>query len=155
MANSSGSFSTGKLVASVFSDDMGRPSVTESGTSPAMAGDELHGVADLIGGERRAFLHARDLLLADLSCPLTLETLSRQSGIGVARLKRGFPRHFGSTAHDLFQQARMSEARHRLSKGAGTVSEVASALGYSNFSHFAAAFRKVTGVNPSDVLKGK
>ncbi|MBW7902540.1 MAG: helix-turn-helix domain-containing protein [Rhodocyclaceae bacterium] len=51
----------------------------------------------------------------------------------------------------LFMQERMHEARRRLLSGAGSVTEVATDLGYANVSHFAAAFRKRFGVNPASL----
>lgn len=96
---------------------------------------------------------ARDLLLADLSSPPSVEALARASGLTILKLKRSFPKIFGRSIYDLFQHERMLEARRRLMNGAESVSTVAVDLGYSNLSHFAQAFRRQIGVNPSEVLK--
>lgn len=108
-----------------------------------------------IRSERSALLKVRDMLLSDLSSPPTLSSLSMACGISVIRIKRGFPHHFGRTVYDLFQEERMMEARRLLRRPGASVSEVASRLGYSNFSHFSAAFRKYCGVNPSEFMSGR
>ena len=43
----------------------------------------------------------------------------------------------------------MERSRLLLESGAMNVTEVAKRVGYSNMSHFAAAFRKKFGINPS------
>ncbi len=96
---------------------------------------------------------ARDLLLADLSYAPGLPALAAESGLGLVKLKRGFRALFGCSAHALFLQERMLEARRRLLSGGITVTEVASDLGYTNISHFAAAFRKQFGVNPGALAR--
>lgn len=98
-------------------------------------------------------VRARDLLLSDLANPPTIEALAKASGLSILKLKRGFPKCFGRTIYDMFQQERMLEAQRRLSAGAESVSTVAVDMGYSNLSHFAQAFRRQIGVNPSEVLK--
>ena len=48
----------------------------------------------------------------------------------------------------------MLQARTQLLRGRLSVAHVATDLGYSNPSHFAAAFRKQFGVNPSALRRG-
>lgn len=47
----------------------------------------------------------------------------------------------------------MNEARSELEGKGKTVTEVALDLGYSNISHFAAAFRKQFGINPGQMKR--
>lgn len=101
--------------------------------------------------DRAKLLRARDLLLADLSLAPTLTELAAYSGLSLLKLKRGFRALFGNSVYGLFMQERMHEARRRLLSGAGSVTEVATDLGYANVSHFAAAFRKRFGVNPASL----
>ncbi|CCG41209.1 helix-turn-helix transcriptional regulator [Magnetospirillum molischianum] len=99
--------------------------------------------------ERRKLVRARDRLLADLSQPPTIADLAREVHLSAPRLKRGFRQLFDSSIYGLFQRERMYEAHHRLSQGESSVLGIASELGYTNASHFAAAFRKQFGINPS------
>jgi AraC family transcriptional regulator len=98
--------------------------------------------------EMRKLHRARDLLLADLTQAPTIAMLAAETGLPVMKLKRGFRQLFDDSVYGLFQRERMVEARRRL--GADTpVMLVASDLGYTNASHFAAAFRKQFGIAPS------
>lgn len=98
---------------------------------------------------QKKLLRARDLLLTDLSKAPTIAELARETGLSVVRLKRGFRQLFDHSIYGLFQQERMHTARQRLSSGDTPVIVVAADLGYTNASHFTAAFNKQFGVNPS------
>lgn len=102
--------------------------------------------------DKSRLTRARDLLLADLAKAPSLNELATSSGLSLIKLKRGFKAVFGSSVYGLFLEERMHEAKRRLLVGRTTVTEVATDLGYSNVSHFSAAFRKQFGVNPA-VLK--
>jgi len=80
--------------------------------------------------------------------PPTLAELARQVGLGETALKRGFPRVFGTTVFGYLRERRLDRARQLLLSGEATVMEAAAAVGYSNPSNFASAFRARFGVNP-------
>lgn len=98
---------------------------------------------------RRQLLHARDLLLADLSAAPSIPALAHEAGLSAPSLTRGFKKLFGTSPYKLFQRERMHAAHHRLSIGRASVTTVAADLGYINLSHFSAAFRKEFGVLPN------
>ena len=100
--------------------------------------------------DRMRLARARAQLLSDLSQPPLLVDLARENGLSLARLKRGFRALYGFSVYGLFQHERMHEARRRLLRADASVSSVACDLGYTNMSHFAAAFRKQFGVNPGE-----
>lgn len=102
--------------------------------------------------ERRRLLAARERLLEDLSTPPTIAELAMEVGLNQLKLKRGFRLLFGTGIYSLFQRHRMERARELLCKR--NVTETALMLGYSNISHFSAAFRKQFGVLPSEARKG-
>jgi len=108
-----------------------------------------HPIAPLPAAERRKLRRAHERLLADLSQPPTIAELAREVNLSVLKLKRGFRLLFDDSVYGLFQRERMQEAHRRLRAGEFSVTEVASELGYTNASHFAAAFRKQFGVPPS------
>lgn len=93
----------------------------------------------------------RDQLLADLSCPPNLLALAQNAGLSVPTLTRAYRRQYGRSIYDHFQQERMHQAYARLHGGQLSVARVAVDLGYSNTSHFAAAFHKQFGINPSQL----
>ncbi|AHF03936.1 AraC family transcriptional regulator [Marichromatium purpuratum 984] len=101
--------------------------------------------------ERRCLLAARDRLLSNLSEPPTIAELAQDTGLNQLKLKQGFKALFGTSIYALFQQHRMDRARQLLRQH--SVTETALMLGYSNISHFSAAFRKQFGVLPSETRR--
>ncbi|MFB6363510.1 helix-turn-helix transcriptional regulator [Paenibacillus elgii] len=96
---------------------------------------------------------ARDILLQTLAQPPSLLALSRKISLNDYKLKIGFKEVFGMTVFEFVRQQRMEKARLLLEKGSLNVSQAASLVGYNNFSHFAALFKKTYGVNPSDYVR--
>lgn len=98
--------------------------------------------------------YAKEILINNLDNPPTLNTLARQIGLNEYKLKQGFRYIFDTTVFGYLHNYRMEQSRLLLESGTMNVTEVAQAVGYSNLSHFAAAFRKKFGVNPSVFRKG-
>lgn len=103
------------------------------------------GVTRRFGEQVRA---AAALLAQHLESPPPLAELARQAGLSETSLKRGFRQVFGTTAFGYLRARRMERARALLEAGEATVLEAAALVGYSNPSHFSAAFRREFGVNP-------
>lgn len=95
---------------------------------------------------------AKKILIDQLDHPPSLMELSRRVGLNDFKLKVGFRQVFGTTVFGYLHQHRMERARQLLSDRRMNVREVAQAVGYTNQSHFAAAFRKQFGVNPKSYL---
>lgn len=104
--------------------------------------------------DRQRLVRARDRLLEDLGKAPSLSELARESGLSQSKLTRGFRELFGNSVYGVFQQTRMIQARDRLMSGNESVMRIASDLGYANASHFAMAFRKQFGINPSMLKNG-
>lgn len=102
--------------------------------------------------ERKLLVAARERLLHDLGNPPTIAELARETGLNQLKLKRGFKVVFGHSIYALFQRERMDRARVLLQQNG--VTETAMTLGYSNVSHFSAAFRKQFGVLPREARRG-
>ncbi|MFP4299083.1 MAG: helix-turn-helix transcriptional regulator [Spirulinaceae cyanobacterium] len=92
---------------------------------------------------------AKAILIENCDDPPTLVNLARQVGLSDRKLKQGFRACFGTTAFKYLHDYRMERARELLAEGEQSVAEVANAVGYSHLSHFAAAFRRKFGINPS------
>ena len=103
--------------------------------------------------ESQRLYRVRDRLLADLSCAPNLMELAKEAGMSVPTLTRGFRKAFGTSLYGLFQQERMHVARLRLLSEEVSVTRVAVELGYTNVSHFGAAFRKQFGIPPSKLTR--
>lgn len=91
---------------------------------------------------------AKEVLLQQISDPPSLIGLARQVGLNDFALKRGFRQVFGTTVFGYLHDRRMEYAWQLLQNGNMTIANVASAVGYINRGHFAAAFRKKFGINP-------
>jgi len=107
------------------------------------------GCKGLNARECRLLDDARALLLQDLSVPPTIAQLARAVGMNQCKLKKAFKEYFGITIYAMFQHERMSHAKRLLRNN--NVTETATLLGYSNISHFSAAFTNQFGYLPSQV----
>ncbi|MEA5574048.1 AraC family transcriptional regulator [Calothrix sp. UHCC 0171] len=92
---------------------------------------------------------AKNILLTRCHNPPSLLELSREVGLNDFKLKIGFRHCFGTTVFGYLHQHRMEQAKQLLEQGNLTITGVARAVGYANRSHFAAAFKRKFGVNPS------
>lgn len=87
-----------------------------------------------------------------LDAPPSLTELGCLADVGPDQFGRLFRAATGLTPYQYFQRLRMAEAKRRLIVPGAQVLEVAVSLGFSNPSHFAAAFRRVMGSNPKTFL---
>ncbi|NOK62118.1 MAG: hypothetical protein GFH27_549321n105 [Chloroflexi bacterium AL-W] len=95
---------------------------------------------------------AKHILTQRMDDPPSLVELARQVGINDYKLKVGFREVFGTTVYKYLHTHRMEQARHLLLKRTHSVLEVAYAVGYTNPSQFAAAFKKTYGTTPSSYM---
>ncbi len=96
---------------------------------------------------------ARTLLVRMLESPPTLKELARRVGLNETKLKRGFKALFGQTVFGYYRAYRMDHARRLLMESEASVSQVAAAIGYTNISHFSAAFKLHHGINPGSLRR--
>ncbi len=96
---------------------------------------------------------ARTIITERMEEPPSLLQLSRLVGLNDFKLKVGFKEMYGNTVFGYLREMRLERAWLLLQDGRLNVSEVAFAIGYSNPSHFAEAFRKQYGVNPGVLLR--
>ncbi len=99
-------------------------------------------------------LHAaRELLLQRMDDPPGLKELASHACINEFKLKKGFKELFGTTVFGMLREYRMEAARAMFLDSDMTVSTVATAVGYTNMSHFIATFRQRYGVTPGILAK--
>ena len=96
---------------------------------------------------------ARRLLVKDLKNPPTIAALARQCGINEFKLKKEFKQTFNTTIFAHLQQVKMEKAWHLIREGSRSVTEAANEVGYTNISHFSAAFKKQYHINPGALKK--
>ncbi|ADY56117.1 transcriptional regulator, AraC family [Syntrophobotulus glycolicus DSM 8271] len=104
-----------------------------------------------LSADRAALFDARDILTEQYMKPPTIPELARMVALNEYRLKRGFKELFGKTVHEFTQGLKMSNAKALLENREMNISQIAYEVGYLNVSHFTRAFRKVHGMNPSDL----
>ncbi len=95
---------------------------------------------------------AKSILLQQLREPLTISELARKVGLNENYLKRGFKELFHTTIHEFIQVERVENAKILLQQKGASVSQVGYELGFSCVSHFSASFKKITGINPSELI---
>ena len=84
---------------------------------------------------------------------LSVDQLAREVGYSRSQLTRKVKALTGKTPNKLISEMRLHEARRLLRKRAGSVSEIAYSVGFSNLSYFAKSFRSEFGSLPSEVLE--
>jgi AraC-like DNA-binding protein len=100
----------------------------------------------------RKIKHAKEHLLRNMENPPTLKELARLAGLNEYQLKVGFKEIYGNTVYGYLLDHKMDHSRALLDKGKYQVNQVAYEIGYTNPSHFIAAFRKKFGVTPKKYL---
>ena len=101
--------------------------------------------------EREKIIKAKEIILNNLHCPLTIPKLSLQIGINQCYLKKGFKEIYGMTVYDYVQEQRMLKAKLLLKQNKYSVSQVAEQIGYSSAGNFSNAFKRYAGVFPSEL----
>ncbi|MDM9379780.1 AraC family transcriptional regulator [Chlorogloeopsis sp. ULAP01] len=99
--------------------------------------------------------HAQEILLSRLENPPSSWDLAQTVGVSERTLRRGFQELLSTTVFGYLTSQRMEKAKNLLRSGKVTVAEVAMMVGYSNCSHFAAAFKRQFGITPRQCLAGK
>jgi AraC-like DNA-binding protein len=100
----------------------------------------------------RKIKHAKEHLLKNLESPPSLKELARFAGLNEYQLKVGFKEIYGNTVYGYLLDHKLDHSRALLDKGRFQVNEVAYQIGYTNPSHYIAAFRKKYGVTPKKYL---
>lgn len=101
----------------------------------------------------KSIYKAKDILDRSITQKITLSYLSKEVCLNEFKLKKGFKELFGMPVYTYLLDKRLELAKLFLEEKKFRVSDVANLVGYGNMSHFAAAFRKKYGVNPSEYVK--
>lgn len=100
----------------------------------------------------RKIKHAKEYLLAHEDRPPTIKDLARLAGLNEYQLKAGFKEIYGNTVYGYLLNHKLDHARVLLDSRKYQVAQVAYQVGYTNPSHFIAAFKKKFGVTPKKYL---
>jgi AraC family transcriptional regulator len=91
-----------------------------------------------------------DYIEADLSRPFTIDGLAQVAGVSPRHFMRAFRESAGQTPLRFVYGLRLERAKEFLLDPRRTATEVALDCGFSHAQHFSTAFKKATGVTPSD-----
>jgi AraC-like DNA-binding protein len=91
---------------------------------------------------------AKRIVIERMQDPPGLKDLAREIGLNEYQLKAGFKNIYGSPVFQYLTDYKMEYARRLLDSQALKVNEVGYQVGYSNPSHFIAAFKKKFGTTP-------
>ncbi len=103
----------------------------------------------------RKIKNAKEYLLKKSENPPSLKELAKIAGLNEYQLKVGFKQIYGNTVFGFLLDHKMDNAQLLLDTAKYKVNEVAYQIGYTNPSHFIAAFKKKFGVTPKKYLMGK
>ena len=103
--------------------------------------------------ELKKLKEARDIIIAQMIDPPSLKTLAKLVGTNEFKLKVGFKSVFSNTVYGYLSDYRMEHARKLLTVDNSRIKEVAAQVGYSNPSHFIAAYKRKYGITPKQHLK--
>ncbi|MAN59339.1 MAG: AraC family transcriptional regulator [Flavobacteriaceae bacterium] len=95
---------------------------------------------------------AKQIIIARMAEPPTLQELADEINLPLNRLKEGFKQVYGDSVFSFLFDYKMEVARQLLATGAHNVNEVGLKVGYSTASHFIAAFKKKFGTTPKKYL---
>ena len=95
---------------------------------------------------------AKDIILARMAEPPSLQELADEIGLSLKKLKEGFKQIYGDSVFSFLLDHKMEVARKLLESGNDNVNEVGLKVGYSTASHFIAAFKKKYGTTPKKYL---
>lgn len=111
-----------------------------------------HGPAGLCRDEKQRVMEAARLLTRDFASPPGLKELAGRVGLNRNKLEKGFHGIYGVSVFRYLSQCRMQEAFRLFRETDMNVTQAASAVGYTNVSHFSRAYSKVFGILPKKHL---
>jgi AraC-like DNA-binding protein len=85
---------------------------------------------------------------SNLDQTISLETLAEMAGLSMHHFARAFKQTVGMPPHCYILQRRIEHAQHMLRTTELPLSEIALSAGFSDQSHLARQFRRLTGVSP-------
>jgi len=97
---------------------------------------------------------AKQIIIARMAEPPTLQELADEISLPLNRLKEGFKQIYGDSVFSFLFDYKLEVARQLLATGSHNVNEVGLKVGYSTSSHFIAAFKKKFGTTPKKYLMG-
>jgi len=110
----------------------------------------------LVNEQRSLFLKIESHLQSNLNRKFDgIEYLTKKFSISETKLKVGFKEVYGSSVYQYFSKHQMLLAKQILREDNVSIKEIAYKFGYDSSGKFTKAFKKQTGMLPSEVAKEK
>ena len=106
-----------------------------------------HSMKDYSSPVRKAII----MIESDLSADLSLSTIAKAQGISAGYLSSLFKKETGSTLTEFITEKRIRHATHLLHTTNLQIQTIALHCGIMDAQYFSKLYKKLTGVNPSDV----
>ncbi|MFC2152741.1 helix-turn-helix domain-containing protein [Bacteroidota bacterium] len=103
--------------------------------------------------EKDSILDAHQYILNHLEESITVKSLINLTGLNEHKLQQGFKTIFDNTVLKHIKKLRIQKAYELIVQQNFSISEAGYAVGYSNMSHFATAFRQEHGILPGELKK--
>jgi two-component system response regulator YesN len=84
---------------------------------------------------------------------ISIESVAEELGVSASYLSRKFKETTNHTFLELLNEHRIQQSVKLLSTGRFRVSEIGEKVGFNEYKHFYAVFKKYTGLTPSDFTK--
>jgi len=94
----------------------------------------------------------REILTSEYSSHHEIKTLAANTAMSERKLQKLFKDVFGITIYQYALRVKIEEAKIMIETKQYSISEVGYHIGYTNLSHFTAAFKKQVGINPKQYL---
>lgn len=95
------------------------------------------------------------IITSNIQRKYTLEELAKSQNIALTTMKRCFKGVYGSGVYSYIKNYRIEVAAKMLINTNKNILDIANKVGYENGSKFAAAFKDVIGISPSEFRKNK
>ncbi|MFC5531329.1 helix-turn-helix domain-containing protein [Cohnella yongneupensis] len=99
--------------------------------------------------------HTLQVLSRSMKEEIRVDDIARQIGLSVSRLSHLFKEQTGYSILEHVNRMRIRQAALLISHRGRNASEAAEEVGFNNYNHFAAQFRKVYGVSPRAYRGGR
>jgi AraC family transcriptional regulator len=103
--------------------------------------------------DRRRAVEAALWIDANSRDAIDLEQAARQVDLSAFHFLRVFARVLGVTPHQYLLRSRLRHAAQRLADDAGSITDIAYAVGFGDLSNFVRTFHRAAGVSPRDFRK--
>lgn len=109
----------------------------------------------LFAAEDPSFFHKninefKRMFASDVSLQVSLNDLARFMNVSKNYASSLFKKYTGCNFHEYISQERMEKAKHLLVSSSLSITDIACAVGYSNYTHFSTQFKKNMALTPRE-----